>query len=137
MLMDDEGLRKRKAKSIPVPQARQLIPADLHDEAFDGDRWSRRLSRERRSELEILAFDALGLDEKLTYCVRPEELPDNALDDAWLAVNAHLDTTAGSLADLVRQLGERRFSQWRIGFAGSESTAQPQIVLSTFFTIRR
>ncbi len=109
MLMDDEGLRKRKAKSIPVARARQLLPADLHDEAFDGDRWSRKLKRERRSQLEILAFDAMGLDEKLTYCVRPEELPDSILDDVWPEVNAHLDTHAMSLPELVRELGERRF----------------------------
>jgi adenine-specific DNA methylase len=109
MLMDDEGLRKRKAKSIPVARARQLLPAQLHGKAFDGARWSRRLSRERRAELEILAFDAMGLDEKLTYCVRPEELPDSALDDVWPAANAHLGTTVTSLPELVRQLGERRF----------------------------
>ncbi|MBX3517860.1 MAG: DUF1156 domain-containing protein [Rhodospirillales bacterium] len=109
MLMDDEGLRKRKAKSIPVHRARERLPASLHGEAFDGDRWSRRLSRERRAELEILAFDAMGLDEKLTSCVRPEELPESALDDVWPAVNAHLGTTAASLPELVRQLGERRF----------------------------
>lgn len=64
MLMDDEGLRKRKAKSIPVARARQLLPDDLHEEAFDGDRWARRLTRERRGELECLAFDGMGLDEK-------------------------------------------------------------------------
>ena len=109
MLMDDEGLRKRKAKSIPVARARELLPAGLHGEAFDGDRWSRRLSRERRAELEILAFDAMGLDEKLTSCVRPEELPESALDDVWPEVNAHLGTAAASLPELVRQLGERRF----------------------------
>jgi adenine-specific DNA methylase len=124
MLMDDAGLRKRKAKSIPVARARQLLPAHLHDEAFDGDRWSRRLSRERRSELEILAFDAMGLDEKLTYSVRPEELPDSALDDVWPEVNAHLGTHATSLPELVRQLGERRFGHLpRVGdpFCGGGS----------------
>lgn len=109
ILMDDEGLRKRKAKSIPVARARHLLPAQLHGEAFDGDRWSRKLSRERRTELEHQAFDAMGLDEKLTSCVRPEELPESALDDVWPEVNAHLGTAAASLPELVRQLGERRF----------------------------
>ena len=111
MLMDDAGLRKRKAKSIPVARARHLLPAHLHGEAFDGDRWSRKLSRERRTELELEAFDAMGLDEKLTYCVRPEGLPDSALDDVWPEVNAHLGTTAATLPELVRQLGERRFGR--------------------------
>ncbi|MCM8594873.1 DUF1156 domain-containing protein [Accumulibacter sp.] len=109
MLMDDEGLRRRKAKSIAVARARGLLRAELHGEAFDGDRWSRKLTKERRTELERQAFDAMGLDEKLTYCVRPEELPESALDDVWPEVNAHLGTSAASLPELVRQLGERRF----------------------------
>ena len=109
MLMDCEGLRRRKAKSIAVARARQLLPAGLHGEAFDGDRWSRKLAKERRTELERQAFDAMGLDEKLTYCVRPEELPESALDDIWPEVNAHLGTNAAGLPELVRQLGERRF----------------------------
>ena len=109
MLMDDEGLRKRKAKSIAVARARQLLPASLHSDAFDSDRWSRKLTRERRTELELQAFDAMGLDEKLTYCVRPEELPESALDNVWPEVNAHLGTSAASLPELVRELGERRF----------------------------
>lgn len=109
MLMDDDGLRRRKAKSIAVARARQLLPANLHSDAFDGDRWSRKLLRERRTELELQAFDGMGLDEKLTYCVRPEELPESALDDVWPAVNAHLGTAATSLPELARQLGERQF----------------------------
>ncbi|TLD44571.1 MAG: hypothetical protein FAZ92_03173 [Accumulibacter sp.] len=109
MLMDDDGLRRRKAKSIAVARARRLLRAELHGEAFDGDRWSRKLTKERRTELERQAFDAMGLDEKLTYCVRPEELPESALDDVWPEVNAHLGTSAARLPELVRQLGERRF----------------------------
>ena len=51
----------------------------------------------------------MGLDERLTYCLRPEELPNSALDNVWPEVNAHLGTDATSLPELVRQLGERRF----------------------------
>jgi adenine-specific DNA methylase len=111
LLMDEPGLRKRKAKAIPAVRARQLLPENLHHEAFDADSagWARSLGRERRTELESLAFAAMGLDEKLTYCLRPEELPDTALDDIWPEVNAHLGTNAGSLPDLVRQLGLRCF----------------------------
>lgn len=101
MLMDEAGLRKRKAKAIPASRAKQLLPDDLHDEAFDPDTggWLRRLGRQRREELELLAFGEMGLDEKLTYCVRPEELPDSAIDDIWPEVNAHLGTNAGGLPD--------------------------------------
>ena len=54
----------------------------------------------------------LTYDEKLAYCFRPEEIdgPDEA---AWAEINAHLGTTATSLADLVRQLGERRSAACR------------------------
>jgi adenine-specific DNA methylase len=111
MLMDEPGLRKRKAKAIPAARARQLLPEHLHDEAFDADTggWARRLGRERRMELELRAFTAMGLDEKLTYCLRPEELPDTALDDIWPEVNAHLGTNASALPELIRQLGRRCF----------------------------
>lgn len=126
MLMDEAGLRKRKAKSIPATRARQLLPEHLHDEAFDPDTggWVRRLGRERRNELELLAFTAMGLDEKLTYCLRPEELPDSALDEIWPEVNAHLGTNAETLPDLVRQLGRSRFGHTpRVGdpFCGGGS----------------
>jgi adenine-specific DNA methylase len=113
MLMDDAGVRKRKAKSVPVERAKLLLPRSLHDEAFEPyrgkERWKRSLEPERRQELELMAFDAMGLDERLTYCVRPEELPESALDDVWPEVNAHLGTDAQSFPELVEQLGMRRF----------------------------
>ena len=113
MLMDDAGVRKRKAKSVPVERAEQLLPRALHDEAFEPyrgrERWRRSLEPERRQELELTALDAMGLDERLTYCVRPEELPESALDDVWPEVNSHLGTDARSFPELVEQLGMRRF----------------------------
>ena len=126
MLMDEEGLRKRKAKAVPALRAKQLLPDHLHEEAFDPDTrgWSLRLERYRRAELELIAFAAMGLDEKLTYCVRPEELPDSALSSVWPEVNAHLGTDAASFPDLVRQLGRRRFGHTpRVGdpFCGGGS----------------
>jgi putative DNA methylase len=111
MLMDDRSLRRRKARSIPAERARELVPLSLHPEAFEGagaaPRWTRKLTRERRAELELLAFEAMVPDEKLAYCVRPEELPESALDPVWPEVNAHLGTSATSHAELVRQLGTR------------------------------
>jgi putative DNA methylase len=126
MLMDEEGLRKRKAKAISASRAKQILPEHLHEEAFDPDTggWSRRLVPERRAELELLAFAAMGLDEKLSYCVRPEELHDSALASVWPEVNAYLGTDARSFPDLVRQLGRRRFGHTpRVGdpFCGGGS----------------
>ena len=53
----------------------------------------------------------MGLDEQLRHCLRPEELPDSALDDVWEEVNAHLGTSARSLPKLVEELGTRRFGK--------------------------
>lgn len=42
---------------------------------------------------------------------RPEELPPQALDVVWSRVNRHLGTDAGSIAELVNQLGIMRFGE--------------------------
>lgn len=119
MMMDDEGLRRRKRPAdISASRARSLLSVDLHAEAFEGEgrtlRW-RRLPRERREVFEQIAFDAMDLDERLSHCLRPEEIPDNALDPVWPGVNAHLapylDHPVHSVPDLVEQLGRQRFGR--------------------------
>jgi len=119
MMMDDEGLRRRKRPAdIPAGRARELLPSDLHAGAFEGEgrgvRW-RRLPPEQREAFERLAFDAMDLDERLGHCLRPEEMPEDALAPVWPAVNAHLaaylDRPVHSVAELVEQLGRRRFGR--------------------------
>ena len=58
MLMDEAGLHKRKAKPIPAARAKQLLPAHLHNEAFDQvtGGWLRRLPSGRGAELEFAGF---------------------------------------------------------------------------------
>lgn len=119
MMMDDDGLRRRKRPAdIPAAHARALLPPELHADAFEGEgrgvRW-RRLPPERREAFERLAFDAMDLDERLGHCLRSEEMPEDALAPVWPAVNAHLaaylDRPVHSVAELVEQLGRRRFGR--------------------------
>ena len=49
----------------------------------NGVAWTRGIARGVREAVEVEAFLAMGLDERLRHCLRPEELPDVALDDVW------------------------------------------------------
>ncbi len=53
-------------------------------------------------------FDSLSYDEKLNYCDRPEQI-EGASKETWVEINAHLGTSASSISDLVKELGEKRF----------------------------
>ena len=68
-------------------------------------------------------FDALSYAERLRHCERPENVTGPTAA-AWAEINAHLDTTATSLAELVEQLGQRTFGHTpRVGdcFCGGGS----------------
>ena len=117
LTMDDEGLRRRKSRNIPLKEMyRRLFEAER-------PRWFTRTStpeapklkaakavgkREARAQMQTLLFNRMSYDEKLRWCDRPEHL-DGPSPEAWEAINAHLGTSAASLPGLVRELGERRF----------------------------
>jgi adenine-specific DNA methylase len=117
MLMDEEGLLKRRGRfdGKMVARVMQLVPQSSWSRAIEeterGHAWKRRVDQSVREAVEVEAFRAMGLDEQLRHCVRPEELSSSALDDVWDEVNAHLGTNALSLADLVEELGRRRFGK--------------------------
>ena len=52
-------------------------------------------------------FEEMSYDEKLTYCLRPEQAGDSIID--WNLVNSHLDTVSHTTADLVNELSMKRF----------------------------
>ena len=117
MLMDEEGRLKRKKRfdGKMVPRIMDLLPEASWSRAIErtdrGWAWKRGLDPNAREAVEIEAFLRMGLDEQLRNCLRPEELRDNALDDIWDEVNAHLGTSARSLPQLVEELGSRRFGK--------------------------
>jgi adenine-specific DNA methylase len=130
MLMDEAGLLKRRKPFNGQMAARVagLLSESSWSRAISriGDDyiWTPRLERNERQAVEVEAFLAMGLDERLRHCVRPEELPASVLDDAWDEVNRHLGTDVGSVAALIEELGTRRFGQRaRIGdpFCGGGS----------------
>ena len=117
LTMDEEGLRRRKSRNIPLKE----VYRRLADE--ERGRWFTRTStaekpklkantaatkREARQQLQALLFERMSYDEKLRWCDRPEHL-DGPAPEAWQRINAHLGTGAESLPALVRELGERRF----------------------------
>ena len=87
--------------------------------------WKRGVDPDVRKAVEIEAFLRMGLDEQLRHCLRPEELPDSALDDVWEEVNAHLGTSARSLPELVEQLGESTASASARASATPSAAAAP------------
>lgn len=53
----------------------------------------------------------LPYEDRLQLAVRPEELPQTSMMKVWARVNAHVGTSARSLAELVEQLGVMRFGR--------------------------
>ncbi|MCY4014264.1 MAG: DUF1156 domain-containing protein [Gammaproteobacteria bacterium] len=116
MTMDAEGLWRRKTKNIPLRDVFMQLSAEERDEWFDqGDnptrpKLKRRLDSAKRKELQRIVFDRMSYDEKLKWCDRPEQI-DGPSPEAWRAINEHLGTSSNSLADLVQELGTRRFGR--------------------------
>ena len=112
MTMDEEGLWNRLRGNIPA--------AEVYEHATDAERefyftrktnkwqWKKSATREDRNHMQRRAFNRMGYDRKLTYCVRPEEIAGPS-EAAWQAINTHLGTEAHSLPELVNELGRRRF----------------------------
>jgi putative DNA methylase len=86
-------------------------------------KWKSGLSKAQKEKATRLAFDRFSYDEKLTYCLRPEEV-HSTQEQQWQLINAHLGTNATSLQELVQQLGVLRFGHNAIvgdSFAGGGS----------------
>jgi putative DNA methylase len=114
MTMDEAGLRRRKSKAIDQESlAALLTDSEIRvwlrdDQGNPKPRWGAGLTTEEKELVQRLAFDRLAYDEKLDYCLRPEQM-DGPDADAWAEINAHLGTQAHNLPELVRELGQRRF----------------------------
>jgi putative DNA methylase len=126
MTMDPDGLwRRRKGKvndsdivkrapeykdawrSTPKEE-RDELREEIWENLSDEDRVA--LEENRRFKFAREEFDALSYGDKLAVCLRPEEI-DGPDGKAWADINDHLGTTANSLAELVEQIGERRFGR--------------------------
>jgi adenine-specific DNA methylase len=124
MTMDEDGLWKRMREAdgnIRYKDAFELLTEEERERFFDLDEVEggkaihhcidadgRDEKREMKREIQRLAFSRLSYDEKLSYADRPEQI-DGPSDEAWEEINAHLDTDAENLSELVQELGERQF----------------------------
>jgi putative DNA methylase len=68
------------------------------------------VTREEKENMQKLVFNRLSYDEKLIYCVRPEEV-GNLPEAEWKKINGYLGTKASNLQELVQELGRRRFGK--------------------------
>ncbi len=127
--MDDRGLDLRKNK--PISTKDLLANATLKEKELyfvydNGEyiaKYNKGISKEDKDKLQLNVFNRFSYDEKLKYCLRPEEVNNDAAYD-WKIINEHLRTTASSLQELVKELGRRRFGKEpRVGdcFAGGGS----------------
>jgi putative DNA methylase len=114
LTMDEVGLWRRKSKLLDQGALETLLTEGerrrwlCDEQGQPKPRWSAGLSAQERDLVQRIAFDRLSYDEKLDYCLRPEQIRGPAPED-WAEINAHLGTQAKSLPELVRELGERRF----------------------------
>lgn len=123
MTMDDDGMLRRKSKSIPLKKLFQYLPPREREHLFVTEssegrpKYKKGTSRADKEALQRRVFLSLSYDERLDYCARPEQI-EGPSEEAWQEINDHLSTTASSLPDLVTELGKRRFGHVpRIGDA--------------------
>ena len=116
LTMDEDGLRRRKRSNIPLKEIYRRLSPEERKEWFaagsedDRPKLKQGTKAEGRQRLQQLVFERMSYDEKLRWCSRPEHL-DGPSPQAWETINKHLCTSAGSLPELVRELGERRFGR--------------------------
>ena len=121
MTMDEEGLWNRLRGNIPAAEVYEFATETEREFYFAQKankwQWKKSATREDRGHMQRRAFNRMGYDKKLTYCVRPEEIAGPS-KTAWQAINAHLGTEAHNLPELVHELGKRRFGHpLRVGDA--------------------
>lgn len=116
MTMDDDGMLLRKSKKVPPNELfRRLGPSDrtryFTTESAEGTAKLRRdIGSYEKEELQRRVFLSMSYNERLDYCVRPEQI-DGPSPESWKVINEHLGTKAASLVDLVVELGTRRFGR--------------------------
>lgn len=116
MSMDQTGLELRKEKSFTANEMYEIVEKNKKlrsriNEWFDttGDKVKLNNGVSKK-EVELTVFNTLGYDEKLTKCIRPEQLK-NLDEQTWNEINHHLGTSAKNLQELMEQLSIKRYGQ--------------------------
>ncbi len=86
-------------------------PVDWSNPDYDEAQvsWRADITELERRRLEAQMLPRAPYRERVAQAKRPEEVMDTVHDHIWDAVNAHLGTSAGSVRELVEQLGIMRF----------------------------
>jgi putative DNA methylase len=128
MTMDNEGLILRKNKKLTTKQLFENTKESEKEKYFkiENDQFipafKSGLSQKDKNELHLIIFKNASYDDKLSLCLRPEEVTPS--ENAWKEINEHLGTKVKNLQELIQVLGERTFGKKpRIGdaFAGGGS----------------
>lgn len=135
LTMDDDGAWHRCIGEVPAGEWRKYAPDTLQSEFFTARGFKAGLSDEERIDIcdqiwEALTpeqrhsldasrrrpisdrkqFDALPYAERIKHCQRPEQIV-GPNESSWAQINAHLNTSATTLRELVAQLGQRLFGR--------------------------
>lgn len=129
LTMDDEGLYKRKIKSISTKDIYRLLNNDEKNKYFTVDdkgipKYIRGINSKDKQELQKICFNRLSYDEKIKLCCRPEEIDNVLSKEEWDDINNYLGTNADSLQSLINELGIKKFGHTPIVgdcFAGGGS----------------
>ena len=133
LTMDDEGTWKRQKGETPVKAWREAASEVIQEKYFGASGWQRGTSAETKEIViaEILqklteaqrqrlddqrkrpisdraTFDGMAYSKRINECERPENVVGPS-PEAWAEINAHLETTATNLPELIDQLGQRSF----------------------------
>jgi len=114
LTMDDEGLLLRKSKKLTIKTIYNMLATREKEKYFsststeDKPVYKKGITIAEKSHIQELTFNRLSYDEKITYCDRPEHV-ENLPKNSWEEINNHLETSASSLQELIKQLGEKRY----------------------------
>ncbi|NCC04612.1 MAG: DUF1156 domain-containing protein [Proteobacteria bacterium] len=133
LTMGDEGAWQRCKGEIPAVAWREAATSEIQEEYFGARGFKRGLTDEEKNDVcsqiwesldeverkeldnqrrrpipDRVEFDALPYAERIRYCERPENVT-GPTEVVWGEINSHLGTSASSLPELVRELGEREF----------------------------
>lgn len=73
--------------------------------------WRREVDQDDRRSFIAKALASLPYKNRVDLASRAEHLDESAFADIWTEVNDHLGTAAGSLSELVHQLGIMRYGE--------------------------
>ena len=117
MSMDNSGLLLRKEKKFTVPELYRNVcnKKKLNNQfgqwfEIDDEEKISLLQGAPREDIESAVFQTLGYDDKISMCMRPEQL-DQINDQTWNEINQHLGTSAKNIQELINQLSIKRFGK--------------------------